>query len=238
MASLWFVCSHDVVSGPFDTAQVKAHVASGQFGAECFIWWKGQREWIPLATWEAQLDSITQAMAAKPETPVWHVEYAGEQRGPLTHAELIHYLKALPSFNGTDLWAVGMPQWKSIFEMPDIMEEVGISRRTHERAPLMASVALSRSNDVPKTFMMKAASISIAGMGVTGENDLRRGDEVSLILKSTSFPMPLRLQGTIAYLTREGYVGIRFSTVHPEAQSIIMDYVKRFIHDQSAAKAA
>jgi hypothetical protein len=61
---------------------------------------------------------------------------------------------------------------------------------------------------------------------------------VNLLIKSASLPAPLHLTGEVAYITAQGYVGIRFVKAHPEAQTIIIDYVKRFNHVGPIAKVA
>lgn len=102
----------------------------------------------------------------------------------------------------------------------------------------MGTVAVTRSNDDPQGFMLRAASISVAGMGVTGRHDLRAGDTISLLIKSGEIPANLHLRGEIAYVTSNGYAGIRFDKVHAETQSMILDYVKRFNADSTATGQA
>jgi len=60
---------------------------------------------------------------------------------------------------------------------------------------------------------------------------LRAGDSISLLVKSGEIPANLHLRGHIAYVTSNGYAGIRFETVHAETQSVILDYVKKFNSD-------
>jgi hypothetical protein len=238
MANSWFICTNDVVSGPFSTEQVRNQIASGALHTNSFIWWKGQPEWIPLSTWESQLAEILKAKKEKAENKIWYIDLGMNTLGPLTQSELIENLRGQESFGRINLWSVGMEKWTSIFDMREVMEEVGISRRLNERAPLMGSVAVSRSNIDPRSYVMKAASISMAGMRVTGEHDLRRGDHVTIVIKSASLPASLHLSGEVAYVTSQGYVGVRFVKAQPEAQTIIVDYVKRFIQDEVTSRNA
>lgn len=231
MNPAWFVYSNDVVSGPFSTEQVRVKLQSGQLPAASYIWWKGQREWIPVALWESQLGQIVKTMNEQVQNPVWYVNSSGSPIGPLTQRELIENLKGLSNLSNVQLWAAGMEKWTGLFEMHDIMELLGISRRENARAPLMGSVAITRSNDDPKGFVLRAASVSIAGLGVTGSHDLRKDDELSLLVKSNEFPGPLHLRGVVAYVTSNGYAGIRFHKIPAETQSLIFDYVKRFHKD-------
>lgn len=238
MSPSWFLCSNDVVTGPFTTDQVRAQISGGNVGASCFIWWKGQREWLPLSHWESHLEQILNSSSAKPESKVWYIDLGTNTLGPLTHSEMIENLKSQKSLATVNLWSVGMKNWAKVFELYDVMEEVGLSRRVHERAPLMGSVAITRSNSDPKGYVLKTASVSIAGLGAVGEHDLHRGDEVSVLIKSANLPGSMHLRGEVAYVQANGYVGIRFIKAQPEAQSIILDYVKRFNQEAAQSNAA
>lgn len=121
-----------------------------------------------------------------------------------------------------------MKAWKSLYEVNEVMELLGISRREHLRAPLMGTVAVTRSNEDPRGFVAKAASVSVAGIGLSEAFDLRRGDEISILIKSNDIPGNLHIRGEVAYATDEGQAGIRFLTIHPEMHALIHDYVKRF----------
>jgi hypothetical protein len=238
MKFAWFLYSNDVVSGPFSTEDVQNKIVTGILGANTHIWWKGQREWIPISTWLNQVDRIVQNAQDRAQKPVWYVDAGKSPTGPLTEKELIDHLKNTPSLARVRLWAVGMEKWTSLFELSEVMELLGLSRRENERAPLMGTVAVSRSNDDPQGFVLRAASISVAGMGVQGRHDLRCGDSISMIVKSAEIPSSLSLRGEIAYVTANGYAGIRFETVHAEAHSLIVDYVKRFNADEEKTAGA
>jgi hypothetical protein len=239
MSHQWFLYSNEVVTGPFSTDDVHAKLASGQLEATCFIWWKGQREWIPVQTWQETLTQILATASGNKQKAVWYVDVGSAPIGPLTQAEMIENLKGIAELGRVKLWAVGMPKWKSLFELHDVMELLGISRREHERAPLMGTVAVTRSNEDPRGFVAKAASISVAGLGLSAAQDLRRGDEVALLIKSSGIPGNLHLRGEVVYVTDAGHAGIRFLKVHPESHTLIHDYVKRFaVEDMSGRSAA
>lgn len=237
MSQLWFLYSNDVVTGPFSTDHVHARVASGELGPQCFIWWKGQREWIPIQTWKTELHSILASLVGNQQKPIWYVDVGAAPIGPLTQNELIDNLRSQTDLGRIRLWAVGMQKWKTLFELHDIMEQLGISRREHDRAPLMGTVAITRSNEDPKGFVAKAASISVGGIGVSSAHDLRRGDEVALLIRSNDIPSNLHVRGEVVYVTDAGHAGIRFNKVLPETHSLIHDYVKRFITDEGGERS-
>jgi hypothetical protein len=233
MNLMWFVCSNDVVSGPFKTEEVQTKLSTGQLPAGAFIWWKGQHEWMPIGTWQTQLTQIVSATQVNPQNQIWYLDLGtGSPIGPLTQKELLDHLNRLESLNRVNLWTAGMANWQKIFEFHDIMDRLGISRRESPRAPLMGTVALTRSNDEPGSFVLKAASISVGGIGLTGSHDLQKEDQLSLLVKSSEFQGGLHVRGTVAYVTSNGYVGIRFHKVSAETHAMIFDYVKRFNGDQ------
>jgi hypothetical protein len=224
----WFLYSNDVTSGPFDTDDVRAKLHSGQLGANSHVWRKGQREWMPIREWEDQLEKLLQTESERTTKPVWYIDLGNTPIGPLTQTELAENLRGLSDLGHVRLWSVGMPKWTSLFGLHDIVEMIGLTRRESLRAPLMGSVAVNRSSDSPRGYVLKAASISPGGIGVSGSHDLRKGDEVSLLIKSPDFPKTIHLRGEVAYVTKTGFCGIRFLQVPAETHSIISDFTKSF----------
>jgi hypothetical protein len=229
MATLsWFISVNDIITGPFTTEQVRSKLASGLVREKSFIWCKGQNEWIALSAWENQVTEIVQDTIDNGKKSIWYIDTGDAPFGPLTKNEMIVSLRAHKKLNNVKVWSVGMENWKSVFDLGEVMESLGISRRKNERAPLMGTVAVTRSNDDPRSYLLRTASISVGGMGLTGDHDLRRGDQVMAVIKSAGLPANLHLHGEVSYIMDRGYAGMRFTNVHPETLSIILDYVKRF----------
>ena len=234
----WFVYSNDVVSGPFKTEDVEGKIASGIVPSSAFIWWKGQHEWMPVEAWQAQLRQILSTTQSAPVNQVWYLDLgSGSPIGPLTQRELHDHLNRLESLNHVYLWTAGLANWKRVYEFHEVMDRLGISRRENARAPLMASVAVTRSNDDPGSYVLKAASLSVGGIGLTGQHDLRKEDQLSILVKCKEFPAGLHLRGTVAYVTANGYIGVRFHKIAAETHAMIFDYVKRFNNDAEAQAA-
>lgn len=236
---MWFVYSNDVVSGPFDTQKVQEQLSLGNFNASSFIWWKGQREWMPIQLWETQLKQILKNEGEKTQAPVWYLDTNGTPVGPLTQNEMLAHLRGLQNLGRVRLWTVGMNKWTNLFELHEIMDQLGMSRRENARAPLMGTVAVSRLSEDSQPILARAASISVAGIGINEAHGLTKGETVQLVLKSPEFPHPIRLQAMAVYVTPQGYAGLKFTAAHPETQSLLFDYVKRFSAiGESARKSA
>lgn len=239
MAQAWFLYIDNVVTGPFSTDQVKSKIREEELKAKCFIWWKGQREWVSFASWERDLESILEASSSMDKRPIWYVDTgASSPAGPLTQNEMIDILRATHDLDQVRLWAVGMKKWQRVFELHDVLEILGISRRETDRAPLMGSVAIKRSNDDPRGFVVRAASISVTGMGLAEAGDLRRGDQLSLLIKSHDLPEAIHVHGEVVYVTPTGYAGVRFHKAPSEVVSMLYDYIKRFMTHTSEKKSA
>jgi hypothetical protein len=151
-----------------------------------------------------------------------------------------------------------MKSWSTVFELNDLMEKLGISRRENRRAPLIGSVALTASNRESKGLVARATSISAAGIGIAGHpgiHDLFVGQKVSISIKSPGIGVDIYLHGEVAYVSKskksltysidsdptgntESYAGVRFDRVHPETLSLILDYIRMFHEDQTESKAA
>lgn len=233
---MWFVYSNEVVSGPFDTQQVKEQLNLGRWTESSFIWWKGQREWMPIQAWSSQLNTILRNREEKTHSPVWYLDVTGSPIGPLTQSEMLQHLRSLSNLNRVRLWTVGMEKWTNLFDLPEIMDQLGVMKRENERAPLMGAVAISRFSEDARPIVARAASISVGGLGVNDAHGLTKGDEVQVLIKSQEFPGPIRIKAHIVYVTAQGYAGMKFHNVHGETASLILDYVKKFNHPQGGAR--
>jgi hypothetical protein len=227
---MWFVYLNDVVNGPLDTETVKQHLADGRLTETCSIWWKGQREWVPISTWQKNLDSILKTSDDKIQTAVWYIDNGtGSPVGPLTKAEMYSHLRTLSNLGKVRLWTSGYANWTPLFDLPDIVDECGMSRREHNRAPLMGSVAITSIGGSVSTVIARAACVSVGGCGLNDAQALSYGDQVQIVIKSNEFSHPIRIQAEVMYVTNTGYAGLKFHQVHSETHALIFDYVKKFV---------
>lgn len=237
---IWFIYTNEVVSGPFETKAVQDQLTNGSLSAGSFIWWKGQREWMPIHLWQNQLNQILTNEDEKTNSRVWYIDLGsgGQPAGPMTHSEMLAHLRGITNLSKIRLWTVGMPKWTSLFEMSDVVDQLGMSRREHDRAPLMGTVAITAIGGVATTTITRAASISAGGMGISDAQGLTRGDEVQIVIKSPEFTNPIRVLAEVVYVTSQGHAGLRFQHLHSETQSIIFDYVKKFMNALGVRKSA
>jgi hypothetical protein len=235
---IWFVYSNGIVNGPFDTQKVREGLTQGNWTSSAFVWWKGQREWMPIRIWENQLEKILKAETEKIQSPVWYVDVSGSPVGPLTQKEMLDHLQGISDLNRVRLWTVGMNKWTNLFDLHNIMDQLGLSRREHERAPLLGTVVVTQNSENAPPIHTRAASISGGGIGLNGAQGLTRGDEVQLLVKSNEFPNPIRVKAVVAYVTSQGYAGLRFLNIHQETSALIFDYVRKFNRESGGQQDA
>lgn len=238
MKQAWFVYLNDVVTGPLSTAEVQEKLRGNLIPMDGFIWCRGEREWMPLSQWETRLPDLIEAHKEQAEARAWYLDLGSGSIGPLLQAEVLDNLKGLQDFRHARVWTAGMKTWTKIYEVHDIMEPLGISRRVNTRAPLTGTVVVTRARDETKSFMLRAASVSVAGIGVNGTHDLCKDDRILLVIKSPDLPGSIHLSGEVAYVNTQGYAGVRFETVPAEIQTLLYDYVKRFNPENATEQLA
>lgn len=223
--------------GPFSASDVESRIASGTLGPGCLIWARGSTEWSPISDWESLRARVEVAQKAEVGR-IWYCDSgAGQPAGPLTQSELIDHLKAMKRLEAVTLWGTGLAKWLPLFEIPDVMDLVGISRREHPRAPLLGQVAITQIGSSTPAQMLPALTVSIGGIGVKNAGFLARGDRVAVILKSPDLPSAVHASGEVVYVSRAGDAGVRFNDLPAESRSILFDHVRRF-HDAALGKAA
>ena len=234
MKAHWFIHRDGAVLGPYTAAEVDAQLSAGGFGADCLVWARGSNEWLPMSQWST-LSSKIEEGAKNVAGRVWYCDSgAGQPAGPLTQNELVEHLKGLNRWDIVTLWGTGLLKWLPLFEVPDVMDLVGISRRENPRAPLLGQAALTSQGSSMSSQLLTCSTISVGGIGVKNAGSLSRGDRVQIVLKSTDLPTTIHAVGEVLYVSRIGEAGIKFLELTPEAHSILFDHVRRF-HEKAQA---
>lgn len=236
MKAQWFIHRDGAVQGPFTKNEVDDRISAGTLGADCLVWARGSNEWLPIDQWKTLSAKIEDSN--KPaKTRVWYCDSgAGQPAGPLTQDELVQHLKGLNRWDIVTLWGTGLLKWLPLFECPDVMDLVGISRRENPRAPLLGQISITPVGSSQPAQITPSLTVSIAGFGIRNGGFLSRGDRVQVAIKSRDLPSVIHAAGEVLYVSRMGDAGIKFLELSPEAQSILADHIRRFT-DQAAAAA-
>lgn len=234
MKAQWFIHRDGAVLGPFTTSEVDDRIATGGLAADCLVWARGSNEWLPMDQWKT-LSSQIEESSKGTKHRVWYCDSgAGQPAGPLTQDELVEHLKGLNRWDIVTLWGTGLLKWLPLFEVPEVMDLVGISRRENPRAPLLGQIACTPMGSTTPAQILPCLTVSIGGFGVKAAGALSRGDKVQVVIKSRDLPGPVHATGEVLYVSRIGDAGVKFLDLSPEARAILSDHIQRF-NDAAAA---
>ncbi|AHZ84491.1 PilZ domain-containing protein [Bdellovibrio bacteriovorus] len=219
----WFVLTDGQVNGPFDVQEVESRVASAK---EAQIWGRGQSEWMTPTKWrQAVKDSSQVAVAANEPEGLWKVRVEGKDHPPMKYSALISFLKGMTDYSTVDVCSDNSNVWKEIYSIPRIVDDLGISRRSHPRVPMVGTLAC----ESPKgEFSCRVISISEGGLGVNDAQNLQIGERFKGTLTSPNLFVTINTTCEVVYVGNDGYAGLRFVGLPEEFKSSIIEYVRKF----------
>lgn len=230
MERIWFIFQDNEVSGPFTTEEVQSDLTFERWKAsKAKVWWRGQKIWVDITKWQEHFDEIVKALQQKPQEPIWYAESNGEPQGPMTLSQMTSYLRELETLEGVVLWRKGLEQWTSLFELEEIVDELGLQRRMSPRAPLEGSVKIQTDKISLDADIME---VSEGGFAIRNGDGLNLGDEVSVSIESPSLKDAVLSKAKVVYVKEDGTVGLKFDQLHVESKSNIVNYIRQFYDAQ------
>jgi hypothetical protein len=227
MSLIWYIYSNDIVSGPFSTESIEAGLKENKWTNEAMIWWKGQREWVSIETWRKNFQSIVDGFKTNIQQLAWYVEHLGAQKGPMNVKELHSYILANGIIGSCRVWTNGMEKWTSIFEINELVNYFGITRRKHPRAPFKGDFMVRLENS-ENQIAAYPGSISAGGLGVKNLEDVNVGDLLAWKIKSPLLSKEIEGRARVVYTNIGGYTGLEFQELDPDYISVIKSYVDQF----------
>lgn len=228
----WFILNEGRVSGPFQKAEVEFQMAQVK---SALVWGRGLQEWLNFDKWgRAARDLEAQSSAQKASSErLWKLRVAGQEMKPMTHEQMINFLKTKTDYSQIQIWTDGYSEWKEIYQIHKIMDELGVSRRSHPRVPIMGSVTCEGGSH--GNYESRLLTISEGGLGMTDGQPARIGEKFKVIIKSPNLYTPIHATGEVVYVSSDAYVGLKFLSIHSESKSAIIEYVKKFIETNQQA---
>lgn len=219
---IWFILSEGQVNGPFDQDEIETRLPTAK---DPQIWGRGQSEWAAPTRWHQILKELGAATPPSNEIQVlWKVRVEGQEKNPLKYSELISYLKTLKDFSAVDISHDNGP-WKEVYSVPRVVEDLGISRRSHPRVPIVGTLAC----ESPKgSFSCRVISISEGGLGINDAKNLQIGERFKATLTSPNLFITINTTCEVVYVGNDGYAGLRFLGLPDEFKSSIIEYVNKF----------
>lgn len=222
---IWFILSEGQVTGPFDQEEIESRLNSAK---EPQIWGKGQSEWMNPTKWRQSLRELKKtAPPMSEDLGIWKVRIEGKETGPMKYKDLISFLKKLTDYSTVDICEdSGGSMWREIYAVPRVADDLGISRRSHPRVPIVGT--LKCDSDTKGKFTCRVISISEGGLGINDAKDLQIGETFEATLTSPNLFVTITSTCEVVYVGHDGYAGLRFVGLPTEFKSSIIEYVNKF----------
>lgn len=191
------------------------------------IWGRGHNEWSTVDRWQRLVKENEQPdrRSKSGSDRLWKLKVAGVEMTPMTHDQMIDYLKEQKDLGEIQIFTEGYSDWKDIYQIHKIMDELGVSRRQHPRVPIMGILTCEGTTG---NFNARVLSISEGGLGVTETPNVKIGEKFKTILKSPNLYTPIHSTVEVVYVGNDGYAGLKFAGLHSESKSAVIEYVKKF----------
>lgn len=212
--------------GPFDPEEVEQKIPTL---TDPQIWGRGHTEWMTPARWRQVLREAGHmtARSHSPEQPqgLWRVRVHGEEKNPLRYHELVTFLKTFNDLSPVDILPEAGDGWKEVYAIPRLVEELGISRRSHPRVPLVGTLTF----EIPQgEASCRVISISEGGIGINDAHGLQIGSQFPGTLSSPNLYVTITADFEVVYVGKDGYAGLRFINLPEEFKSSVIEYVNKF----------
>jgi len=224
MEQRWFYFENQRVSGPWSKQQV---IDLAQAKPDGLIWGKGQVEWIPYQSWQQFVTQLEHSLKTENINTerLWKLRVGEFEIKPMPYDQMVEFLKTKPDLSEVYIWTEGYSEWKQIYQIHKIMDELGVSRRAHPRVPIMGTLTCEAGD---KVISVKTISISEGGLGVTEAKKMSIGEKYKAVLNSPNLYAPIHATVEVMYVGSDDYAGLKFVGIHSEAKSSIIEYVKKF----------
>ena len=220
----WFALVEGHVKGPYRQIEIESLLP--QWSAPV-IWGKGQHEWFSPEKWKMYLQESIERTSQDHERAdrQWRVLLKGEQSQPMNYDMMIKLLGNQSELREVRIWTEGYSEWKEVFQIHKIMDDLGVSRRSHPRVPIMGTLTCENNHE---TFNARLLSISQGGLGATEGKKLKIGDKLRVVIMASQLSQAIPATVEVVFTGREGYFGMKFVGLQSESRNMIADYIERF----------
>ena len=236
MTNQWFVIVDGIVRGPMSAAELESSLSAW---SQPLIWGRGLAEWVGPNSWKNQLESLGRQESTRVSTSVdsdrtWKLKIDGREYPPLPYESMLEALKSRDDLSDAWVWTEGYSDWREIFQVHQIADELGVSRRKHPRVPIMGTVDCESSE---RKYQLRALSISEGGLGASDGQNVQIGERLKIILRSPNLYGPIHASVEVVFAGLDGYVGMRFVGIQAESKSAIIEYVCKFEDEKTLIRS-
>lgn len=228
---IWFFLEGENVSGPHSVSEIGSLVEN-KSKVNLSFWIRGQTEWVNYEQWQSLVKEheSKDVRAQAIQDRLWKIRIDGQQEKQLPHKQLIEVLKNFKDLASVQIWTEGYTEWKEVYQIHKIMDELGVSRRAHPRVPIMGELIVEIGG---KEYAGKILTISEGGCGATGVPELKIGDKMKITIKSQQLFTTVHASAEVLYVSTGSYVGCKFVGLASESKNAIVEYVKKFTSDNN-----
>lgn len=220
----WFLLNAGQVTGPMTPEEIDSQLPGT---SEPLVWGRGLTDWVSPEAWRKAMKTLGAALTevVRAEEPHWRYRLEGREYGPYTSAEFIDALKKVTDYSNVDVTGEGFNGWREIYAVQKIVDELGITRRAHQRVPIMGTLQVESAVG---NFTAKVVSISEGGLGINDAPPLPIGEKLKGTMRSPHLFSEIPCTLEVVYVGSEGFTGLRFLQLPMEAQSAVIEYVNKF----------
>lgn len=228
----WFLFNEGKVTGPMTSQDVEDISLKAKTP---LVWGRGMPEWSSIDKWKRTFSATQVQFAGKTTaTPerMWKVLNQGREMPAMPYSKMMDFLRSLEDLGEVRIWTEGYLDWKEVYQIHKVLDDLGVSRRAHPRVPIMGTVTLENPNQTITTRML---SISEGGMGVADAKNVLIGEKYKITIKSPNLFAPVHAIGEVVFVGDDNYAGLKFVGLPQEPKSAIVEYVKKFTEVKKVA---
>ena len=220
----WFFLIDNEVKGPFVDSEILELAKNHPAG---LVWGHGLSEWIKPGEWQATMTDLQGILASLQSdmTPQWRIKQGTFEAGPFIYDQMIQLLKAHPNAGEVLLYQESEAEWKSIYAYPTVVEEVGITRRLHQRVPISGIFRYEKEGARYESLL---SSISEGGIGIIEAQNVSVGDQLKGLIESPQLPISIHCTCEALYRQDDNSWGLRFIGLPLESKSLVVSYTQKF----------
>jgi hypothetical protein len=229
----WFSMIGEQISGPFTGSEIIQKIDVGEL-KEALFWARGKTAWLNANDFRHQLlkdqEDIKNHLKTQSEDRQWKLKNDQTEVTGLSYSQMIDYLKNKPNYAHIMVWTEGYEDWREVYQIHKILDDLGTSRRQHQRVPIDGMVAIEHLSG---SLVCPLTSISEGGFGAKDCFKLSIGETLRGTINSSQLATKVYFAAECVYTGTEGYIGIRFINISTESKMMIIEYVKKFLSTQS-----
>lgn len=221
MKRRWFVQIGDKIHGPLDAPEVDQLYIKNR---DCLVWGKGLSEWIPHLDWKK---SIEVSLDKESRSVLWQYRHNDKESKILKLEDMIEELRSLSSYDNVYVKSDQDPKWQVMYTSNAVTEKLGISRRTQSRVPIFGFFD-GQNVSLNEELKCKLLTVSEGGCGLTEAVGIKIGHTIRGQIVSPNLAQTIPVVGEIVYSGTGGEIGVKFSSLSPEAKSLVLEYITKF----------